>query len=197
MAKKILIASILIVGLAVAYSFGGQVPTKPFRGSGIITDSHAKIHLGEIYEADFIDIAVADDDYLVILVDITTNTFTADELHAFFEIAAGGDAVFKLYEGAHCTSSGTLITSYNLNRNIADSPEVLIFHTPTVILTSGTLITTELIPGGTGGNAGGGGYSRDEEIVLEGNAYLVEVQNIAGSAKPLGACIFFYEALHP
>ena len=198
MVKKILVISILLLGLIVAYSFGGEVPAKPFRGVGMITDAHAKIHMGEIYEEDFIDIAVDDDYYLVIMIYITTDTYTADEVHAAFEIIAGGDAVFKLYEGAHCTSSGTLITSYNLNRSIADSPEALIFHTPTVILTSGTAIVTELIAGGTGCNAGGGGYDRAEEVVLSDDySYLVEVQNIAGSAKPLGACIIFYEALEP
>ncbi len=193
MVKNILITTILIIGLAVTYCFSGAVPEKPARNVGMITDEHAKIHLGQIYTAGFIDIAVADDDYVVMLIDITTNTFTNDEVHLVFNANTGGDSVIKLFEGAGCTSSGTVVTSYNHNRDVADSPEAIIYQTPTVIVTSGTAIYSALIPAGTNNNASGSMTGRSSEWVLEDASYLLEFQNISGSAKPMSIELFFYE----
>lgn len=195
--NNILITIVFIIGLSATYCFGDVVPAKPARTSGMITNEHAKVHLGQVYTASFIDISVADDDYVVILIDITTNTFTNDEIHMYMAYGAGGDSIVKLFEGAHCTSSGTLITAYNFNRDIADSPETLIYHTPATIVTSGTVIYSQLIPGGTGGNAGGGTNSKNVEWVLEGNSYLIEIQNISGNTKPIGVEVDFYEMIEP
>ena len=198
MFKKILILTILVIGLAVAYSFGGQVTAKPARSIGMVTDAHTKVHLGQIYRTGHLYEDVAAGATAYFMVDVATSGFTADEIHATLTIINSEDVIVNIYRDPIVTSSGTVVPSYNLNQNIADSATAIMYHTPT-ITSNGTIISpTILIPSDANSFNSDQAFKDGAECVGADSLYLIAVRNItAQTAGDIGIYADFYEQLQP
>ena len=199
MAKKIIVLVVLLIGLAGIYSFGGEVPAKPSRTGGMITEDHAKVHVGQLYRTGAIYLAVAADSTAYFLVDIATTGFTANELHASIAVVVESTAVMKVFADPVGTSSGTLCSSYNLNRVIADSPTALFYDTPT-LSSNGSIITPQIIVPAGMNSICLATFNRDgaEYVFNTGHLYLITVRNTNGQATAdIGIYIDYYEQLQP
>jgi len=199
MSKKIIIGAVCIIGLGVALSFGGQVPAKPAHTSGMVTDAHAKVHLGQMYRTGHYYPAVAAAATAYFLVDVATTSFTADEIHTNILITAETTSLVIIYRDPVITSSGTIVDSYNLNHPIADAATAVFYHTPTVV-TPGTLVQPHiLIPANVGiFNTGTDIKNNAEYVGAAGEMYLIMVVNKdSQTAGDIGIYADFYEQLQP
>jgi len=161
----------------------------PVAGSAIITISypHHEIHDGEMFEVTHYIAALADDAALI----IGTPDPIGVEAHFTFSGQCGGDALLELIEGA-TPSVGVAKVVRNMNRNVADGFNATVGPT----LAGGTVVAGPvLLPGGTGGNAGGGSLGTRpglEWITDPTEHYAVRLTNISGSAKPASVAVNFY-----
>jgi len=197
MSKKIIIGAVFVIGLAVAYSFGGQVPAKPAHTSGVVTDAHAKVHLGQMYRTGHYYPAVAAAATAYFLVDVATTSFTADEIHTNILITVESSSLLVVYRDPVVSSSGTLVDSYNLNHPIADAATALFYHTPT-ITSLGTIVQPHIfIPAGKF-NTGTDIKNNAEYVGATGEMYLICVVNKNGqAASDIGIYADFYEQIQP
>lgn len=84
----------------------------------------------------------------------------------------------KLYEGATVSNEGTLVTSYNLNRNSVISSSTLIYYNPT-ITSYGNIIDRSLV---TGTKTEAGNDNQIIHLILKPDTYyLLNVDNRANS----------------
>lgn len=152
-------------------------------------DIHARGHEGRLYSAHFLDIAVADDAFLNILIRVATGT----SCHILFGANAGADALTYLYEGTTFTSDGDVLAARNRNRFKSRVATTLLFS-DAVVDALGTELAVDFLPGGTGGNAqGGGGPSDFKEWLLAPGDHVFQIKNIGGGIKPASTEILFYE----
>jgi signal peptidase I len=83
----------------------------------------------------------------------------------------------------------------NMKRTSAEPGDVVVVRDPTVNA-AGTLLLDSFLPGGTGGNAGGGflGLRANSEFILDPDkTYMVRLTNRAGTAQPASLLIQWYE----
>lgn len=151
---------------------------------------HSRIHAGQVYQLDVLDLALADDAAIDVLIIVG-----ADEGgHVRFAANAGGDAQIQLYEDTTVSANGAVQTPQNRNRRSLNTPDLTLYLGPTVTGV-GTVLSNRLIPAGKGGNSAGGDISSFEEWILaESTNYLFRVTNRGGGAKPVGLAIDWYEA---
>lgn len=103
-----------------------------------------------------------------------------------FKLELGrGDVDILIYEGATTSDDGTVQTSFNINRNSANTPGSALYIGPTVT-DVGTLIHTGwAVPTGTGTGLSATGTivsSQGEEWVLKPSTkYLIRVTNNSGA----------------
>jgi hypothetical protein len=198
MFRKVLILTILAVGLSVVCSFGGQVPAKPARSIGMVTDAHTKVHLGQIYRTGHLYESVAAGATSYFMVDVATTGFTADEIHATLTIVSSVPVVLNIYRAPITTSSGTVVPSYNLNQNIADSATAIMYHTPTITSNGTKISPTILIPATANSFISDKAFKDGAEYVGADSLYLITVRNVsAQTAADIGIYADFYEQLQP
>jgi len=106
-------------------------------------------------------------------------------------------AVISLYETPTTTADGTTATTFNYNRNSANTSSLLMYENPTVTAV-GTLLESVLIPsgGGGGGSSKPGGFGIDlptEWILKQNTNYLVAITNNSGSTIDAYVHFFWYE----
>lgn len=158
----------------------------------IINSPHHENHEGNHYEASYKSpdgADVGDNDNLDIL--IVTGAQVA---HMVWDIGAGGDAEVFHYEGVTTSDNGTLALQANTNRLSVNTAVTIIYHTPTISNLGTQLPPNSYLPGGTGGNAGGGTRDHDVEWILKKNTkYLLRVTNRSGQAQPIGTILQWYE----
>lgn len=184
-------------GTAVPVWFTGQeAPVQvqgagddPIAGIAVVTIDypHHEIHEGEMFEVTHYDAALADDGELIVGSPDPIGAIA----HFTFAGQCGGDAILELIEDA-TPSDGVAKVVRNMNRNVADG-----FNATTdPTLAGGTVIAGPvLLPGGTGGQAGGG--SLGTRPGLEWNCdpalhYAVRLTNISGQARPASIIVNFY-----
>ena len=99
-------------------------------------------------------------------------------------VASGGDAHLRVFEGITFTGgSDTCIR--NAHRVIGDAGAPA-SKTDITVTDEGTEIFQSMVPGGSGGNAGGGQGSRGNEFILKADTeYLFRLTNKAGQAKDM------------
>lgn len=200
MFKKCLVFVVLLIGMMVAMSFGGQVPAKPARLVGMIPDATAKVHMGQVYRTGQIFKGIADGATAYFLVDVSTSGFTADEIHAVLAISVESTAILNIYKDPIVNSSGTVVPSYNLNQSIADSATAIMYVTPTIVTNqNGTKISpTILMPAGNKNFNSGIAFRDGAHYVWADALYLITVRNEDGqAAKDIGIYSDFYEHLDP
>lgn len=153
---------------------------------------HHRIHQGTFFATDAFDTALADNAFLQVLLRPGSRT-----PHIRHLAHGGGDMILRLYEGATFSAAGSALTAVNKNRRSSRTAQMQLSTGPT-ITDKGTVLSGILLPGGTGGFFGGGSPGGEaagfEEWVLDPELdYLVELENIAGTAQPAHLQIDFYE----
>ena len=150
---------------------------------------HHEIHEGETYIASNANASIANN--ASISIHLTPGTHFD---HLTIAAAAGGDALIELCENP-TIAGGVALTPRNMKRTAPDASDTVVLEDVTVNA-CGTLIVELLLPGGTGGNAGGGnlGMRQNSEFILDPTkTYSIELTNIAGSAKPVSLIAQWYE----
>jgi len=151
---------------------------------------HREIHEGNTYQVTTYTGSVANNDSWSLMISLTG---TAKNAHTVWEFAAGGDAEVRFYENVTGSSYGTQIVSHNMDHVSHNVSEVQVFMNPTITVYN-TIVFNVLLPGGSGGTAGGGTFRQGtEHILASGQRYLLQVFNRAGTAKPMSIGVQWYE----
>lgn len=150
--------------------------------------AHHWIHNGHAFFASNLWATVADDASTELLIQVAIG------MHTLYEIAAGGDFDVEVFENPTFSAAGSAVGIFNRNRFSSKESGNIITHTPT-ITDDGTSMGVKLLPGGAGGNAGGGqdgGF--DREIILKaGNDYLIRSTNRSGLVKRASTSLDWYQ----
>lgn len=160
----------------------------------VLLSPHLHVHHGEGFETGDIFSGVSDGAQVSFL--FVPN---GDQLaHLQFATAAGGLAVWHLYELPTVVVSGTPVPIRNLNRYFASKDsEWLAFSAPT-ISNVGDRLKSGIIPGTTGatpaaGQAGGTVRPEFERVLDFDNPYLVVIQNQSGASTLIEMSAEWYE----
>ena len=178
MSKKILIGAICVVGVIVALSFSGQVPRKSAREVGMVVDTHAKNNLGQLYQVSYSSDAVKEAKSFLFLINLATNTFTSDRIHARIKTGAENNAEVRFYESPTLTSSGTVVNEFNRNRELNTASGARFFIHP-LASDNGTMLSTEIISDHVSMEP----PTIQEWILPSGNFYMIEMlDKVSGTA---------------
>jgi hypothetical protein len=104
-----------------------------------------------------------------------------------------GDAEFYVYEDT-ATTGGTSFTPINRNRNYAVSnlSEVAMVVNPTVT-SVGTMLDAQIVPGGVGHKASGGGAGSLEYVLKPLTNYMFRLTNVNGTSHAAYLTLEWYE----
>jgi len=197
MFKKILL-SLGIITIIIPVIHAGTVPAKPFRGTGEVTEYHAKVHLGQLYRTGHLFEDVANDATAYFMIDVATTAFTSDEIHATVTIVSTAESYVNIYMNPTTTSSGTVVDSWNLNHTIGDHAEAIFYHTPTITDIGTQVSPPILIPYSVGYFNSANWFANEAEYVGTGSLYIIEVVNKSGqAAADIGVYLDFYEKINP
>jgi len=111
--------------------------------------------------------------------------------HLLVDASCGGDAELYIYEGATVTG-GTSFTAVKRNRTSATTSQSAILINPTVTVT-GTEIDAEIVAGGAGKKAGGGGAGALEMVLNPLTTYLFRLTNVNGTDHMAELLLEWYE----
>jgi len=155
-----------------------------------ISHEHSKVHEGNFFACGYYNQSVINNGVLEFLFQTPADS----TVHTYMKVITGGDAEFTAFEGTTFSAAGTSCSIINHNRSSTKVPISVSSSTPTLI-TDGTQLWLEFIPGGSGGLTPGAvqmpGF---EQVVLEKDTnYLFRIKNIAGTSEPLQFMISFYE----
>jgi hypothetical protein len=157
----------------------------------VISTVHAEVHEGETYFASYKSPEggdIGDNQKIEIL--LVTG---AKECHLTFVIAGGGDTEVYVGENVTADDPGTALAAVNMHRNAAGVATATPTHTPTNA-SNGDQLENNLLPGGSGGNAGGGVARKETEWIFKPNTtYVVRGINRGGGAKPMSISLQWYE----
>ncbi len=158
-----------------------------------IAVEHQRVHNGEMWMiGSGITVDVANDANLDLVVTVPAGI----ELHTIGDIDAEGKAYFMVYEAPTLGAGGSPAVVRNANRTSGDAgaPTVSVGQTISAV---GTLLSDHVVPGGTGGNAGGTSTNRDGEIILKAEtSYLFRVTNKKGNDSDISLNLLSYEHVH-
>lgn len=102
-----------------------------------------------------------------------------------------GNAEFYFYENTVATG-GTMFTPVNRNRNYTTSSQVAMITNPT-ITSLGTQLDAQIIAGGSGKKASGGGAGTLEYVLKPLTNYLFRLTNVNGTAHAAFLALEWYE----
>lgn len=162
----------------------------------VISDEHHECHDGNTFTANYLETAVANNGTASLLFKPNSDK-TA---HVVITLECEGKTSFKTYSGTTFTSNGTTagvdakLTKFNRYPSYAKPSGVEVYYGPTVNVL-GSLRGNRRIYGGTGPNSIGTSLigQRVESIVGPGGNLYIELVNISGQAKDIGAVIDWYE----
>lgn len=161
----------------------------------VIAETHRMTHEGFVFHADRKVTGLADAGTDDMLIAVPAATFP--HMHRIRINTGKGDIDITLYEGTTTSADGTAVTSFVTNRNSANTPDVVITHTPTVTGV-GTAIHSAWIPPtatGVGQSAEGvrGAEQGEEWLLKPSTKYLLRVTNNSGSTIDLWVELLWYE----
>lgn len=157
----------------------------------VMDETHSNIHRGIFFELSLIDLAVAADANMDILVSIPAGV----EAHMRMEGEAGNSMQTYLYEAPTVSANGTQVFGVNRKRKLpVNAPEILTYSGPTVDTTG-----TELFHGlilATKQTVGSGGTFK-EWYLAPSTLYLLRISNdITNSVTPAVMTLDWYEPDH-
>lgn len=152
---------------------------------------HFEIHQGNLYTFSKTFRTVPNNDYIYIRISPQSK-----QCHAQINFSAEGKAYLRTYQHTSFPLVNEEYIPWSRNLALSTTPTVKMYtlQTATVNLL-GTLRGDDAV--GASGNpntqAGGSGQGRLETIIPQGKELLIEIQNVAGSAKYINVIINFYE----
>ena len=149
---------------------------------------HNWIHEGVVYTATELDLTLAADASIELLLRVPAATY----VHFGADAAVGSDASVWFFEDPTSTDDGSAVSRINRNRASANTSSLLVFTGPT-LTGDGTKLSEGLIPGGSGGNANGGQAVSLMEWILNEGDYLVRLTNEDGGASADSIALHWYE----
>lgn len=151
---------------------------------------HALVHNSKTYNFSMVASAVADG------ASAGFTLRTADEdLHAVFEINAGGSARVMFYEAPSISASGDGMDIFNMNRhNIQNTTASAGGASPDFLASTGSILHDNHISGGGKHAPTGGAIRLDTEWILAKNqVYLFSACNLQGATTGMSFELEFYE----
>lgn len=154
----------------------------------------ARLLAGDVFEASSFNEGMADLAVASSLIVIDSDV----ELICSFFAYSEGSSFFNVYEAPTVTDAGAVDVSLNMNRRSDDTSKFQVSLNP-IVSDKGSLIFERYVPGGSGGNAGGGKLNKDLLVLLKaGEKYLFEFQNRGGAAKDIfGGCTIIQTKVSP
>jgi hypothetical protein len=155
-----------------------------------IDSVHRAIHEGVCYRAGFVSVALASSASALLRLTVGANK----DAHVLFEVTAPLAASVEIREGDTFSAPGSALTEINLNRESANTPEVIAREDPTVNV-AGLVLAATAIPAGRNLNVGGGqsASNREELILAKSTEYTIEVTNDGVSAADFTLSAVWYE----
>ncbi len=176
-----------------------DIPTAmdTFTGAvGVINEPHLMVHRGNVFHVSGKITALANGashDFLVAVPAATFPHFNAVRMHY-----GGGNVDLLVYENPTVTVPGSVLSSFNVNRNSSNTPDTVITSAPTTSAV-GTLLATHWAPptaAGVGLSADGVSITQGEEWVLAQNEdYLVRITNNSGASIDFAYEFVWYEVI--
>lgn len=155
----------------------------------IVDYAHHEAHAGSAFVAEDVEDVPNSStfDYAIVTPDTTK--------HAHMIVAASSNLGMQIdiYEDATLSDNGTLIPSYNRNRNIATAATTLVYHTPTVTATGSTIIFHRRWGDAVKQGTGGGARGQNELILKQNTTYLVRFTNQVADTNLLDVLFDYYE----
>ncbi len=170
--------------------YGAQVDIVGNLRTNSIDRVQGTIHAGTHYfYKDFVDVTGSGT-----ITDILIGVPTGIDAHVKFDFSCEGEFEIQISEGATYSAVGTLQSRYNNNRTSSNTPNVLIYTSPT-ITGQGTVLWKQKIGGGGSVTGSTSGSSRAEnEIIFAANtAYLVRTIKRAGGTDYFNNLFTWYE----
>jgi len=151
---------------------------------------HDKVHKGEILFASHTFLNVPNDG-VVYLRHLSGDT---KYLHSQLELSTTGEWSFTSYAGATYSANGTLITQINRKSDSEYIPEVLFYHTPTIIDPGTARLVFNFGSGNNPSQATTGQFSeRLESVFAPDIEVLVALKNLSGAVQNISAIFNYYE----
>lgn len=158
---------------------------------GLVAENefHYKVHEGLLWSASYFQTGLAQNG--TVTIGITTGT---KDVHIAFIHSASGDARIDYYDKTVSFTGGTPITIINHDLAVATPPSCSMVSSPTIV-GAGSIIRTIYIPGGTGGNRGGGLTSpmEAEYIIPASMQSYLTFTNLDGASGIYNMLVDFYE----
>lgn len=147
-----------------------------------ITDLRYRLQQGEIYVVStiFTVAASATDGFLVVTGDVP--------LHIGFEVNSDAQGRARIFEGVTTSDDGTLETSFNKNRNIANSVESEFYTDPTVTDNGTRIVVAKFVT-----KSNQLGEAVGEWIFLPNTKYLLLVTDESGAENRVNVIVKFFE----
>ncbi len=163
-------------------SFSKDLPT--------IDTAHKEMHEGDHYfNKAYITLTTTTAQYFM----FTTPTVSAARIHAKVNLLASELTQVSIYEDATVSAMGTSVTTFNNDRNSANTPELQAFSAPTVTGTGTTLWRSIFGGSGVFGQAGVSALENYEIIAKSNTKYLFEIIKQSSGTGYLDYDFFWYE----
>ena len=162
-----------------------------FTDSLVTTEyEHHAIHIGQAFSAyDRVDVTGAgtNRDYLF----MTPTSTSWIHFRPTFRTEAEFD--ISIQENPTVSNNGTLLPSFNRDRNSLSTSGLTLYHTPTVTV-SGTTIKMERT--GSGSSVGGGSESYHEWILKQNTKYLMRFSKVGAGTHYISLKLWWYELVN-
>ncbi len=165
----------------------------------VISEEHKIIHDGHGYVCSTLTTGILNGATAERLIRVPAGV--SPHLRKFTTAITSAPCTIELFEGATITAPGTLVDTFNANRNSTNTASTLIYANPT-ISADGTRIDVVLLPeiatGGGGGPGGGTGGSQgpdvgEEWILKPATDYIIRLTNNSGASCDANCHMFWYE----
>lgn len=157
---------------------------------------HFRIHQSDMYHLVYVDLAVANNGKIEVLLSTTLLT------HVTFNALTEGLSYASLLE-APTYSGGTILPTHNRNRQAAlegnATPVTGVYkHSPTVTVDGNALVDEVIVPGGSSpARPSAGGRTSVEWLLAPGVDYVARLTNKSGSDAWMELQMDIYEDTHP
>ena len=160
------------------------------RSVATIEATHRVVHLGFMYGARVHSASLGNGASLDMLFEVPADVYP--HFQALNIGADGGPDTVQLFEGVTASANGTVVASYNLNRNSTNTSSVTVRENPTISDT-GTLLDETYIY--SAGNKQGvyNDIEGSELIFKPSTKYLIRYTNNSGSAEDIFMRAHWYE----
>jgi hypothetical protein len=156
--------------------------------AAVISTVHHEVHEGETFEVSLFSMVNGNGADITILLRTGGTRYG----HLTFTATGGGDAQVRLLENPTVTNAGNAMTVRNMKRYSTEVNTITAFGNPTYV--EQAVLTSFLLPGGSGGNSQGGVVRQNTERILSLNTdYIIELTNIAVGNQPLSIVAQWYE----